>query len=117
MATRDRWDAPGWWPTKGTPSMRDYVGPSACTPCHSEIAASQQRTHAPSGALGPRFQDSAAGSRSQVLDEVYNYVARTADGMTVCQERTVRSPPMRLGFGLSESSQTLFSNRDTFAAG
>src|SRR6476646_665556 len=44
MATPDRWQAAGWWPTKGTPSLREYVGPGACTKCHAEIAASQQKT-------------------------------------------------------------------------
>jgi Cytochrome c554 and c-prime len=43
-ATPDRWQAAGWWPTKGTPSLREYVGPGACTKCHAEIAASQQKT-------------------------------------------------------------------------
>ena len=44
MSTPDRWQAVGWWPTKGTPSFREYVGPAACTKCHAEIAASQQQT-------------------------------------------------------------------------
>jgi Cytochrome c3 len=44
MSTPDRWQAAGWWPTKGTPSIREYVGPEACTKCHAEIAASQQNT-------------------------------------------------------------------------
>jgi hypothetical protein len=44
MATPDRWKAAGWWPTKGTPSLREYVGPDACTRCHADIAASQQKT-------------------------------------------------------------------------
>ena len=44
MSTPDRWQAAGWWPTKGTPSLREYVGPGACAKCHAEIAALQQKT-------------------------------------------------------------------------
>lgn len=119
MATRDRWDAPGWWPTKGTPSMRDYVGPSACTPCHSEIAASQQKT--------PMFQAAHLARDSKIpqqghdlkfSDEVYNYVvSRTADGMTLSVKSGTDSISADVGwsFGLSESSQTYVLKRgDTF---
>ena len=44
MATTARWDAPGWWPTKGTPAKEEYVGPNGCESCHSEITALQQKT-------------------------------------------------------------------------
>lgn len=34
MATADRLQAPGWWPTKRTAPREDYVGASACVRCH-----------------------------------------------------------------------------------
>ena len=30
MATADRLQAPGWWPTKGTAPRADYVGAATC---------------------------------------------------------------------------------------
>jgi hypothetical protein len=44
MATADRMTAPGFWPTKGTPSRKDYVGAAACAACHPSIAATQSDT-------------------------------------------------------------------------
>jgi hypothetical protein len=75
MATPDRWQAAGWWPTKGTPSRREYVGPDACTRCHADIATSQQKT--PMFNAARRASDSAPLRQHQKLlfsDETFNYV-------------------------------------------
>jgi len=44
MATADRIQSPGWWPTKGTAARREYVGPAACLRCHRGPAAGQPAT-------------------------------------------------------------------------
>src|SRR5438093_1019851 len=44
MATADRIRSDGWWPTKGTPPRKDYVGSAACTQCHANHAAVQPTT-------------------------------------------------------------------------
>ena len=44
MATAERVEAPGWWPTKGTAARQEYAGPDACAACHTSRAASQQLT-------------------------------------------------------------------------
>src|SRR5215471_14686654 len=44
MATEDRVQLSGWWPTKGTASRNDFLGPEACGRCHWEIAKGQQQT-------------------------------------------------------------------------
>jgi len=44
MATADRVQLPGWWPTKGTPAREEYTGPSACVRCHAQKAATQLET-------------------------------------------------------------------------
>jgi hypothetical protein len=44
MATADRVQLPGWWPTKGTPARQEYAGPAACVRCHAQKAATQQET-------------------------------------------------------------------------
>jgi hypothetical protein len=74
MSTPDRWQAPGWWPTKGTPSLSEYVGPDACTKCHAEIATSQQKTPMFNAARRPsdlpRLQQR---GRTSFSDESYDY--------------------------------------------
>src|SRR5258706_14143768 len=78
MATPDRWQAAGWWPTKGTPSLREYVGPDACTRCHADIAASQRTTPMFNAARRPA--DSAHLRQHQKLlfsDEIFDYVLST----------------------------------------
>ena len=75
LATPDRWQAAGWWPTKGTPSLREFVGPGACTKCHAEIAASQQKTPMFNAARRPsdlpRLQQR---GRLSFSDETYDYI-------------------------------------------
>lgn len=44
MATADRVQAPGWWPTKGTRPRNDYLGPTACAECHAWHAGGQSTT-------------------------------------------------------------------------
>ena len=44
MATADRIQGTGWWPTKGTPPGQDYVGAAACARCHKSHAATQPAT-------------------------------------------------------------------------
>src|SRR5437667_3456066 len=44
MATSDRLDGPGWWPTKGIPLRDDYIGAAACGACHAAQFATQPAT-------------------------------------------------------------------------
>lgn len=44
LSTEDHLAEPGFWPTQGGASRKDYVGPTACAPCHSAKAASQPLT-------------------------------------------------------------------------
>lgn len=44
MATDERLEAPGWWPTKQTASLGDFVGTKECARCHAKIAATQTET-------------------------------------------------------------------------
>lgn len=121
MATPDRWDAPGWWPTKGTPATGEYVGPGSCTGCHSEIAASQTKT--------PMFQAAQLARDSRVpqqghdlrfSDDTYNYVVSRAADVVTFSVKSKRgtdsiSANVAWAFGVSESSQTYVLKRgDTF---
>jgi hypothetical protein len=44
MATSDRLDGPGWWPTKGMPLRGDDIGAAACGACHAAQFATQPAT-------------------------------------------------------------------------
>jgi len=44
MATEERVAARGWWPTKPSASLDDFVGTKECARCHPKIAATQLET-------------------------------------------------------------------------
>lgn len=44
LATDDRLQYSGWWPTKGIAARSDYVGPAACAGCHAAKGATQKDT-------------------------------------------------------------------------
>jgi hypothetical protein len=56
LATPDRLEDPGWWPTKGDSSRRQYVGVATCSGCHVDLAAIQKTT--PMHHAGVRALDS-----------------------------------------------------------
>ncbi len=45
LSTPEHIKKAGWWPTKGTASREEFVGPATCASCHSDIAATQKLTH------------------------------------------------------------------------
>jgi hypothetical protein len=53
MATQERLDQPGWWPTKLLPSRKDLVGPEACAKCHPAITASAKDSEMAKALLRP----------------------------------------------------------------
>jgi hypothetical protein len=59
LTTEDRVQAPGWWPTKGTAPLDDFVGTAECAKCHEKIALTYIHT--------PMAQASAPAAYSQVL--------------------------------------------------
>jgi cytochrome c554/c'-like protein len=83
MSTPDRWQAAGWWPTKGTPSLSEYVGPGACTKCHAEIAASQQKTPMFNAARRPSdLTHLQQHKQLSFSDETYDYILSTGSNET-----------------------------------
>lgn len=44
MATDERLEVPGWWPTKQSASLEDFVGTKECARCHAKIVATQIET-------------------------------------------------------------------------
>ncbi len=83
MSTPDRWQSAGWWPTKGAPSFREYVGPGACTRCHAEIAASQQKTPMFNAARRPSdLTHLQQHKQLSFSDETYDYILSTGSNET-----------------------------------
>jgi hypothetical protein len=117
MATPDRWEKNGWWPTKGTPSFNEYTGPEACTRCHSEIAASQHLT--------PMFK--AARKPSETVpqpqeftfhDESYGYLLSRKPGelkFTISDKSHSAVGMVGWVFGAGEGNQTfVLKQKDVF---
>jgi hypothetical protein len=44
MSTAQRFLEPGWWPTKGGATRKDYAGTESCAECHKQEVLSQQRS-------------------------------------------------------------------------
>jgi hypothetical protein len=117
MATPDRWEKNGWWPTKGAPSFSEYTGPEACNRCHSEIAASQRLT--------PMFK--AARKPSETVpqpqefpfqDESYRYVLSRKPGelkFTISDNSHTAIQMVGWVFGAGEGNQTfVLKQKDVF---
>jgi Cytochrome c554 and c-prime len=119
MATNDRVQLPGWWPTKGTASRNEFVGRDACAQCHVEKARTQART--PMANASTRAADSEAlHSHEQLTFSLapYTYqIVRTEDGRiySVTDGRKTISAPLGWAFGLGEAGQTyIFERAGTF---
>ncbi len=110
MATDERLEAPGWWPTKRSASREDYVGTAECARCHSKMTATQLAT--------PMAHASTPAATSGILREheqfsrrgvPYSYtITRTETGSTysVSDGTNSISAPLLWAFGLGNKGQT-----------
>src|SRR6266852_1359068 len=114
MATPDRWQAAGWWPTKGTPSLREYVGPGACTKCHAEIAASQQKTPMFNAARRPSdLPHLLRRGQLSFSDETYDYIISpgpTETNFSVKDKPSVVSATVGWVFGADAQTSVMKQN-------
>ncbi|MBZ5514534.1 MAG: cytochrome c family protein [Acidobacteriia bacterium] len=122
MATEERVRRPGWWPTKGTFSRSEYLGPETCAECHASEAEVQQTT--PMAHAGARARDSKilrAHERLSFHLGPYVYdIARTEDGSaySVSDGRQSVSVPLGWAFGEGEVGQTyLFERKGIYYEG
>jgi hypothetical protein len=119
MSTPDRWKTAGWWPTKGTPSLREYVGPDACTKCHADIAASERKTPmfnaARRPADSPHLQKHPKMSFS---DESFDYLLLTdpnGTAFSIKNKSSTASGKVEWVFGSGEMAQTyVLKQNDTY---
>jgi cytochrome c554/c'-like protein len=116
MATDERLEAPGWWPTKRSTSRADYTGPAECARCHAKKSSTQFTT--------PMAHASSSGVNSGILREheqivlkrgPYRYsVSRTQNGSTytVTNSNNSISAPLLWAFGLGNKGQTFLYQLD-----
>ncbi len=116
MATEDRVQLPGWWPTKNTASRDEFVGADACAACHASKVRTQKQTPMAHAALRPADSE-ALRSREQLTFHLppYTYqILRQPDGSlySVTDGKETISLPLSWAFGLGESGQTYILERN-----
>jgi hypothetical protein len=116
LATPDRIQGAGWWPTKGTAPRGDYVGPEACAGCHPNQTATQPSTSMARTAI--------RADRSDVLDAKgltfssgsYSYkIASDGDRLplyTVSSGTESSSARLTWAFGAGKVGQSFLFDRD-----
>jgi len=116
MATEDRVELPGWWPTKGTPGREEFIGPAACSHCHADKAASQQATPMAHASMEAANSD-VLRSHEKLSFQVgqYHYqIARTENGSmySVGDGADSASAALTWAFGIGEVGQTYVYQRN-----
>jgi hypothetical protein len=110
MATEDRVQLPGWWPTKGAASRNEFLGPDACAACHASKARTQQQTPMAHAALHPTDSEALRAHDQLTLRlPPYTYqISRQPDGSlySVTDGKQTISVPVSWAFGLGQSGQT-----------
>jgi hypothetical protein len=116
MATEDRLQSAGWWPTKGTAPRREFVGAAECAKCHSKEATAQATT--------PMAHAATQAANSEILHErarlslqlgPYSYqVSHNNDATTysVSDAHNSISAPLAWAFGLGQKGQTYLYQRN-----
>ena len=116
MDTEERLEAPGWWPTKQSASLQDFVGTKECARCHAKIVATQVGTPMARAASLPA--DSAAlREHERLLHHAAPYTFTISkDGAartyTVSEGAKNISEPLGWAFGLANKGQTYVLQRN-----
>ena len=118
MATDERLEVPGWWPTKSSASRQDFVGTAECARCHAKRTASHLTT--------PMAHASTPAANSAILREydhlslqlgTHKYTisrgARTSV-YSVSDATNSISEPLVWAFGLGNKGQTYLYQRNGF---
>lgn len=116
MATADRLQGPGWWPTKGAASRTDYVGAAACARCHRGHAATQPATSMARTEVRAELSDVFRDRPSLEFQlGPYAYRIDTRDGRslyTVTDGTRTISAPLGWAFGVGRVGQSYLFERD-----
>jgi hypothetical protein len=116
LATKDRLQNPGWWPTKGSVARNEYAGPTACSDCHAFKATPQKLT--------PMARAAVPAVNAEILHQhtpltfvsgLYKFEITQAGGRiiyTVVTDASSLSQPLDWAFGTGEVGQTYVYARD-----
>lgn len=110
LATEDRVQNRGWWPTKGVPSRGEYAGPEACGQCHAAKATTQETT--PMASAAGSAADAEILRRQSPLtfaSEPYQFeISRLAGRSVYSVTDGIHSisQPLQWAFGTGEVGQT-----------
>lgn len=120
MATDERLEVPGWWPTKQSGSLEDFVGTKECARCHAKIAATQIET--------PMARAASLPADSTPLREHERLIQQGGQQagpytFTISKEQAARtytvsdgarsiSEPLGWAFGLANKGQTYVFQRN-----
>jgi len=116
MATDERLEAHGWWPTKGSTTRQDFVGTGECARCHAKRTVSQLTT--------PMARASTLAAASDLLRESGNVslqlgpyaytISQTAgvSAYSVTDGMSSISEPLVWAFGLGNKGQTYLYQRN-----
>ncbi len=116
MATEDRIHLPGWWPTKGTASRDEFLGPDACADCHSQKVKTQKGTPMANAAARPADSE-ALRSHDRLTFPLapytYQIVRKENSSIySVTNGTETISASLSWAFGLGESGQTYILERN-----
>jgi cytochrome c554/c'-like protein len=116
LATADRIKEPGWWPTKGTAPLAEYVGAAACRECHLGQSASQPSTSmARTAARADRSDVFRASPRLTFTSSGFAY-SIASDGARllyrVAKNGEASSAPLTWAFGDGKVGQSYLFERD-----
>jgi hypothetical protein len=116
MATADRLEGPGWWPTKGLAPRGDYMGAAACSACHAVQSATQPATSmARTASRAERSDVLRAGTRLQFSSGSYTYEIVTTGQQSLysVSDGTRRSSaPLAWAFGAGQVGQSFLFQSD-----
>jgi hypothetical protein len=115
MATAERLQAPGFWPTKGTAARRDFLGSPACAACHAAKVTSQATTSmARTGAAAAQSEVLKAYPHLRIRLGDYHYDVRTDAHQslyTVSDAARSQRAPLGWAFGVGKVGQTFLFER------
>ena len=117
MATADRVQGPGFWPTQATPPRKDFLGPAAFARCHAAHAQSQAGTSMAQTAMtavdAPTLRDNPA---LRFRSGPHVYEIKTSAGQSLysvtAADGSSSSAPLVWAFGAGKVGQTYLYEKD-----
>jgi hypothetical protein len=110
MATEDRVQSQGWWPTKGSAPREEFVGPAECAKCHSAEAASWAKTPMAHASAKPADSEILHGQGDLTFQAVpFSYELKQTGQETAYSASDAKntiSQPLLWAFGLGHKGQT-----------